>query len=251
MAPLSRLASPRAPAAAYTIRGRAELPLRRTPLQGQRLSLQTSSRLQRRRCLCVRSSMKSQELLDEGKALVTAGNRMGAIRAFEEALAEDPSPAQRQESLYSIMVCHASFGDVELAQITLREAIQAGLTLDDALRNDSYLPFTASKQAQIQLRKFSEIYIKSVQKAEAQAPAPATLDSATLNKSRPKKSVQELLGTRDVSGMTSTTLTGIDTSVAGIFARVAALVAFLIVFGIAAYFIGLDYVMQVPELDSN
>jgi len=195
--------------------------------------------------------MKSQELLDEGKALVTAGNRMGAIRAFEEALAEDPSPAQRQESLYSIMVCHASFGDVELAQITLREAIQAGLALDDALRNDSYLPFTASKQAQIQLRKFSEIYIKSVQKAEAQAPAPATLDSATLNKSRPKKSVQELLGTRDVSGMTSTTLTGIDTSVAGIFARVAALVAFLIVFGIAAYFIGLDYVMQVPELDSN
>lgn len=33
---------------------------------------------------------------------------------------QDPSPAQRQESLYSIMVCHASFGDVELAQITLR-----------------------------------------------------------------------------------------------------------------------------------
>lgn len=83
MAPLSRLASPRAPAAAYTIRGRAELPLRRTPLQGQRLSLQTSSRLQRRRCLCVRSSMKV------GRASILTGRRLPPCPGAEATCSQE------------------------------------------------------------------------------------------------------------------------------------------------------------------
>eukprot|EP00193_Tetraselmis_chui_P001952 CAMPEP_0177758314 /NCGR_PEP_ID=MMETSP0491_2-20121128/4118_1 /TAXON_ID=63592 /ORGANISM="Tetraselmis chuii, Strain PLY429" /LENGTH=252 /DNA_ID=CAMNT_0019274039 /DNA_START=51 /DNA_END=810 /DNA_ORIENTATION=+ len=198
------------------------------------------------RGLKVSASAKSQDLIDEGKALVTAGNRMAAIRVFEESLGEGPTSAQKQESLYSIMVCHASFGDVELAQITLREALQAGLTLDAALSNPDYMPFTASKQAQIQLRKFAEIYSKSVEKAAAAGKGKRSNAGAAAQR---KKTVQELLGTKDVSTMTSTTLTGIDTSVGGILIRVAVLLVFLILFGIAAYFIGLDYVLQVPEMD--
>lgn len=204
------------------------------------------------RGLKVSASAKSQDLIDEGKALVTAGNRMAAIRVFEESLGEGPTSDQKQESLYSIMVCHASFGDVELAQITLREALQAGLTLDAALSNPDYMPFTASKQAQIQLRKFAEIYSKSVEKAAAAGKGTAAgavnVPNAGAAAQR-KKTVQELLGTKDVSTMTSTTLTGIDTSVGGILIRVAVLLVFLILFGIAAYFIGLDYVLQVPEMD--
>lgn len=40
---------------------------------------------------CLRAetaSVQAQEKIEEGKALFTAGNRMGAIKAFEEALEE-------------------------------------------------------------------------------------------------------------------------------------------------------------------
>eukprot|EP00192_Tetraselmis_astigmatica_P018905 CAMPEP_0117671922 /NCGR_PEP_ID=MMETSP0804-20121206/13617_1 /TAXON_ID=1074897 /ORGANISM="Tetraselmis astigmatica, Strain CCMP880" /LENGTH=252 /DNA_ID=CAMNT_0005480465 /DNA_START=58 /DNA_END=816 /DNA_ORIENTATION=+ len=198
----------------------------------------------------VRASLKAQELTEEGKAFYTAGNRMGAMRCFEEALEEGPTPEQRQAALYNIICCHASFGDVELAQITLRDAINAGLNFEAALEaavaNPNYVPFASSKQAKIQLKKFAETYAKSVAaNARTKTAAPPVMGGKVIE----KRSVQEILGTKDVSGMTSTELTGIDTSVGGIVARVLGLVVVLILSGVAAYFIGLDYVMNVPETD--
>lgn len=48
---------------------------------------------------------------------------MAAMKLYEDALGEDGATArQRQAALYGSTAVHASFGDIELAQITLRGA---------------------------------------------------------------------------------------------------------------------------------
>ncbi|GFH23075.1 uncharacterized protein HaLaN_20629, partial [Haematococcus lacustris] len=64
---------------------------------------------------------KVSELLSEGKRKYESGDRMAALRSFETALAQaELSAKDRQAALYGSLAVHASFGDVELAQITLR-----------------------------------------------------------------------------------------------------------------------------------
>uniref|UniRef100_A0A061R3X0 Uncharacterized protein n=1 Tax=Tetraselmis sp. GSL018 TaxID=582737 RepID=A0A061R3X0_9CHLO len=214
---------------------------------GRKLAVE-SSRGRRKFSFTVSASVKSQEYLDEGKALVVAGNRMGAIKSFEDALEQAPTQEQRQAALYNITCCHASFGDVELAQITLREALLAGLDFDAALENQEYVPFTASKQARIQLKKFADSFRQSMAKASARAAAsPPTAAAAAAPERR--KTVQEILDTKDVGGMTSTELKGIDSSVGGIVLRVAGLLLALIGIGVTAYLLGLEYILSAPEVE--
>ena len=52
---------------------------------------------------------------------------------------QNPTAPQRQAALFGNTAVHASFGDVELAQMTLRAAIQEGLDFEQALQ-DPELP---------------------------------------------------------------------------------------------------------------
>jgi hypothetical protein len=63
---------------------------------------------------------QAARLLDEGLGKFNAGDRMGALMLWEKALASDPTAQQRQAVLYNATAVHASYGDIELAQITLR-----------------------------------------------------------------------------------------------------------------------------------
>jgi len=92
--------------------------------------------------------------LEEGKDKYAKGDKMGALRLWERCLKQvrpcclslrasklrvhnydtpstdtsglqDPSLEQRQAAHFNSTAVHASFGDVELAQITLRGRMQA------------------------------------------------------------------------------------------------------------------------------
>lgn len=64
---------------------------------------------------------------------------------------------------------HASFGDLELAKITLREAVVNGLDWDSAVMRSDWVPFTASTQVKIQLRAFAENVQRQLQQQQRQA----------------------------------------------------------------------------------
>lgn len=46
---------------------------------------------------------------------------MGALRLWEQALSTGPTREQRLAALYNAACVHASFGDLELAQIPLKD----------------------------------------------------------------------------------------------------------------------------------
>ena len=95
-------------------------------------------------------------LLEQGKDKYAKGDKMGALRLWERCLKQvrpcclphhafklelmssthqtltltepqEPSIEQRQAALFNSTAVHASFGDVELAQITLRGRKQAAV----------------------------------------------------------------------------------------------------------------------------
>lgn len=51
---------------------------------------------------------------------------MGALKAFEESLNEQPTDDQRRQALYGATCVHASFGDLELAKMSLRQGVAFG-----------------------------------------------------------------------------------------------------------------------------
>ena len=64
---------------------------------------------------------QAEALLSQGRAKWDGGDRMGALRLWEQSLDAAPTPDQRRAALFNAAAVHASFGDLELAQIPLKD----------------------------------------------------------------------------------------------------------------------------------
>jgi hypothetical protein len=170
---------------------------------------------------------EAAELIARGEKRYNNNDRMGALKLFEDALSKEPSVQERQRALFSSTCVHASFGDVELAQITLREAIACGLDFDQAMKDPELVKLKASPQILIQLRKFAGAASKIKAAVDAPAPAPRAAKTAKITDA----DLSDLLDTEMEKGM--------DTSIFGILRRVALLVLVAVVGGSALFFIGL------------
>ena len=118
-----------------------------------------------RRLSALSPPLQPQQLLDEGKQFYALGERMAALKLFEEALRSDEQlvlpPLLRRELRYSAGCCHAAFGDIELAWMNLREAVELGLPYASWETEPGLMRMEASAQMRIQLRKYAEGKIKS------------------------------------------------------------------------------------------
>ena len=72
------------------------------------------------------------------------GDMMGALKEWDAGLAQSPDEEQRRELHFSSACVHAAFGDVELAKMSVRDAINAGLVWDEAVRREGYLELQVS-----------------------------------------------------------------------------------------------------------
>jgi len=121
-----------------------------------------------------RPTPQSASLLADAAAEYASNNRMPALRLFDAALACASSREEAAAAAWGAASVHASFGDVEPAQISLRAALDAGLDLDKALAvrpGDStglLVPFRGAPQITSQLKKFAS----AVAPPRARPPAP-------------------------------------------------------------------------------
>lgn len=195
----------------------------------------------RRQLTPCRASVEAEQLLSSGKAKYEGGDRMGALRLWEQALQQSPTPEQRNVLLFNATCVHASFGDLELAQIPLKDAIFGGLDFQAALERQDprCVKLQASAQVLIQLKRFNQ----AVLKVKAAGPAPPAFASGrggSSSKSGSTSSGKGLLN-RDMSDVLSTDVEGIDASVGGIVKRVIILLAVLSGLGTALFYLGLKY----------
>lgn len=163
---------------------------------------------------------------------------MGALQLWEKALKSDPDSNQRQTALFNCTCVHASFGDAELAQITLRDAVLEGLDFRKALESplsldDDAVSLTSSQQVLIKLKKFSD------------AAAKAAANKATAAPRTAKKITRDDLMNDDLTGVLETDMSGIDTSIFGIVKRVLVLLLILSISGVGLWFWGLSFLF--PE----
>ena len=181
-------------------------------------------------------------MLSDAKQKYDANDRMGALYLWEQALKKDEADnSQRVAALYNATCVHAGFGDVELAQITLREAVQRGLEFSKAIQDPealdpSLVKFVASQQVLVRLKKFDE----ATRKAMGAAAAPPSFNSSGSSQSRPRRNKPSVLD-NDLSKMLETDMQGIDTAVFGIIRRVAVLLAVLTAMGVSLYLVGIKY----------
>jgi hypothetical protein len=181
------------------------------------------------------SSAEARELLSAGKVKYESGDKMTALQLWEKALSSDPDNIQRKTALYNCTCVHAGFGDVELAQITLRDAVLQGLDFKEVLNSPSTLDndavsLVASQQVLIRLKKFSD------------AASKAGIKPGVEKTGFPKGQRQRIGSVNDdLSEVLETDMIGIDTSVIGIIRRVLLLLAVLIGLGVGLWFVGLNY----------
>jgi len=183
---------------------------------------------------------------------------MGGLALFEAALAADPTTAEAAAALFNATAVHAGFGDVELAQVTARSFLAAGvLSWEDAVAQSGtpgggplgLVPPRWSPQVAIQLRKFTAGVVKAAAAGEGgggkgaaavRAKAAATAAAAA---SRPP------LPPGDLSDRLQTDLAGLDGSAAGVAKRVAGLLAALVGLGVALYLAGRGFLEAPPPMD--
>ena len=186
--------------------------------------------------ILTQASAEARELLAAGKVKYESGDRMGALKLWEDVPRYNPDDQERMTALYNCTCVHAGFGDVELAQITLRDAVLQGLYFKEVLVNpqmydEDAVKFVASQQVQIRLKKFSEAALKA---AEAKK-------NASLSRSSTVKPTRKTLMQDDISDVLETDMTGIDTSILGIVKRVVVLLVILSGLGVGLWFVGLHY----------
>ena len=189
-----------------------------------------------KRCVLTRASAEARELLAAGKVKYESGDRMGALKLWEDVPRYKPDDQERITALYNCTCVHAGFGDVELAQITLRDAVLQGLDFKEILTNpQSYdedaVTFVASQQVQIRLKKFSEAALK----------AAAAKKDAALPRSSSVRPTRKTLMQDDISEVLETDMSGIDTSILGIVKRVIVLLVVLSGLGVGLWLVGLHY----------
>jgi hypothetical protein len=207
-------------------------------------------------------------LLSEARKKYEANDRMGALNLWEESLKQNPENEQRVIALFNATCVHAAFGDVELAQITLREAVQRGLDFSKAIQDpagiDEYMvKFIASQQVLVRLRKFDEATRKAMGAAAAppafSSPSSSSSTSSASSRSssssasttpsssrssmpasRPSRAKASMLDS-DLSKLLETDMQGIDTSIFGIIKRVLVLLTVLTGMGVGLYLVGIKY----------
>eukprot|EP00891_Asterochloris_glomerata_P003737 jgi/Astpho2/3737/fgenesh1_pg.00060_%23_45_t len=181
---------------------------------------------------CTRAS----ELLEQGKLKYSSGDRMGALKLFERVLqTEDASRQDQQAALYNSTCVHASFGDLELAQMTLREGLAAGLDYEAALQDPSMVKMDSSAQVRIQLKRFSEAAKRIRETVGSESGLPAAPAMA-------KKAKKGQLSDADLSDLLDTELKpGLDTSLLGIVKRVVLLLLVAVIGGTVLFYAGLKF----------
>jgi len=76
-----------------------------------------------------------------------SGERMAALKRFEKTYQSDNGNLdQRRDLCYLCACCYAAFGDIELAQIYLREAIELGLDYSEEQSNPRLMRMEVSAQ---------------------------------------------------------------------------------------------------------
>lgn len=190
--------------------------------------------------------------MSDASAKYNGGDRMGALRLWEQALQQGPTQEQRLAALFNAACVHASFGDLELAQIPLKEAIFGGLDFQAALaqQDERYVKLKASAQVLIQLKRFNEQVLKAKAAGPA-APPPFAAGRAAAAAGIGGGSSSARGGSRggiggvnlnqDMSEVLSTDAEGIDASILGIVKRVVVLLLALSLFGTALFYLGLKY----------
>ena len=187
----------------------------------------------------VSASSASRELLSAGKVKFESGDRMGALKLWEEIPSKGPTQQERVTAAYNQTCVHASFGDLELAQITLRDAVLEGLDFKQMLEDptafdEDAVKLRASQQVLIRLKKFSEAALKAAEERKS---------GATMVQKKEKQ--RTLAMNTDLSETLSTDMAGIDTSIVGIVRRVLLLLLALSVGGVGLWFLGLKYLFDV------
>jgi hypothetical protein len=203
-----------------------------------------------RAVLRISASQQAGQLLVEGKAKFQAGDRMGALALWERSLNSDPDPGQRQAALFNATCVHAAFGDVELAQITLREAVQCGLDFSKAVEepaavDPALVRLVASQQVLIRLRKFNEATLKAMGMAASPPPfaEPRSSSSGSRSGGSARSSGRRSATLdRDLSQILGTDMQGIDTSAFGIVKRVGIVLVALAALGVVLYVVGINTV---------
>ena len=72
----------------------------------------------------------------DAKRRYESGDKIAALNLYVEVLNEDGiTQPQVQKALFGATAVHASFGDVELAQMSLRDGIGQGLDFEAALND--------------------------------------------------------------------------------------------------------------------
>ncbi|KAG2445193.1 hypothetical protein HYH02_008661 [Chlamydomonas schloesseri] len=189
-------------------------------------------RVGRCRAVTVQASAKAAELLEKAKKKYESGDRLSAMNLYEAAMNEEPTIEQKRAALFGVTAVHASFGDVELAQMTLREAIRNGLEYEKALEDPEYVTMVTSQQITIQLRRFAQ------QIAIAMANRPPTERPYGSSARRTGGAVPDLDA---ILGSSSGESAEVDTSVGGIIRRVIIVVLVGVGLGVGLWFLGLEY----------
>eukprot|EP00803_Ostreobium_quekettii_P009707 evm.model.scf_2298.1 EVM.evm.TU.scf_2298.1 scf_2298:2794-9079(+) len=181
------------------------------------------------------SSLEALDIIRRGRQKYASGDRMGALDLFEEATTKEPTTQQLQEARYCATCVHASFGDVELAKMMLRDAVDAGLDFEAALVDPEMVKMETSTQVLVQLRKFcaalSDAKSEGKSFADKAKPAPPSTVTMTMKPS-PGEDIGDLL---------STDIKGIDASFSGAVKRIAILLAVCIGGYILLFNLGLRY----------
>eukprot|EP00892_Ulva_mutabilis_P006777 jgi/Ulvmu1/4471/UM002_0196.1 len=164
-------------------------------------------------------------------------DRMGALREYEKALKDSTlDAAVRRTLLYNSCCIHAAFGDLELAQVPLREAIGLGLDLEQALQSPEpgMLKLKASQQVVIALKRFAKTVGKiTKERAEYNPVKGMQLTPAGVRTAMSQEDISNLVGT-EMKGA------GMDKTLSGILKRVALLLLTLIGLGAGLYVVGLQ-----------
>ncbi|GBF90005.1 hypothetical protein Rsub_02711 [Raphidocelis subcapitata] len=214
----------------------------------------------RPRTLVVSYSTKAAELLARAHERYSSKDLMAAMKLYEDVVNEDGATTrQKQAALYGSTAVHASFGDIELAQITLREGLKYGLDFEQALADPDLPDLMTSPQMLIQLRRFNttaQSAITSRAGARQQQIQAAALQRAArvaggglgLGSGLPLGGGSPLGDLGSILGTPSSSSTEIDTSLMGVLRRVLGLVVVLTLLGVGLFYLGLEYVLKVPEL---
>ncbi|KAK9823687.1 hypothetical protein WJX72_004633 [[Myrmecia] bisecta] len=185
---------------------------------------------------------EASRTLEQGMQKFRNGDRMGAVMLFEKALKQNPSLEERQAANYNATCVHASFGDLELAQVTLRDGVNCGLDFEAAIEAGAqgdarYCPLRASQQVIIQLRKFA----KAAQRMRSAVADPNSPRAALAGGGARGSGQRASLNDSDLSALLQTDVKGLDASMFGIVRRVAVVLLTGIILGVVLFYAGLQY----------